>query len=179
MSTVLHSNPGFADVVRKAPASARRSRAREDPGVPTIEAVRSFLADEHGLAVVSTVQSDRRVSSSVVNCGVHAHPVTGEECIALVSGGTAARLGHIRAGSQVTVVVRRGWRWVGVSGPAELIGPDDETEGIDAEGLRLLLRSIFQAAGGTHEDYDEYDRAMTAERRVAVFVRPDRVLGTG
>ena len=70
--------------------------------------VRSFLADEHGLAVVSTVQADGRVLSSVVNCGVLAHPVTGVECVALVSGGTAARLGHVRAGSQVTITVRRG-----------------------------------------------------------------------
>lgn len=147
--------------------------------MPNLDDVRSSLADEHGLAVVSTVQTDGRVLSSVVNCGVHTHPGTGDECVALVSAGSAARLGHIRAGSQVTVVVRRGWRWVGVTGPAELIGPDDMVDGVDAEGVRQLLRSVFQAAGGTHDDYDEYDRVMAAERRTAVFVRPDRVLGNG
>ena len=41
--------------------------------------VRDFLADEHGLAVVSTTQADGRVLSSVVNCGVIAHPLTGED----------------------------------------------------------------------------------------------------
>jgi len=145
--------------------------------MPNLDDVRSSLADEHGLAVVSTVQTDGRVLSSVVNCGVHTNPVTGDECVALVSAGSAARMGHIRAGSQVTVVVRRGWRWVGVTGPADLVGPDDMVDGVDAEGVRQLLRSVFRAAGGTHDDYDEYDRVMAAERRTAVFVRPDRVLG--
>jgi len=141
--------------------------------------VRSFLADEHGLAVVSTVQADGRVLSSVVNCGVLAHPVTGVECVALVSGGTAARLGHVRAGSQVTITVRRGWRWVGVTGPASLIGPDDPADRVDDEGLRLLLRSVFQAAGGAHDDFDVYDKVMAAERRAAVFVTPARIVGNG
>ena len=141
--------------------------------------LRSVLADEHGLAVVSTVQADGRVLSSVVNCGVHAHPVTGVECVALVSGGTAARLGHVRAGSQVTITVRRGWRWVGITGPASLIGPDDPAEGVDTAALQQLLRSVFQAAGGGHDDYDDYDRVMAAERRAAVFVTPARILGNG
>lgn len=145
--------------------------------MPDLDDVRSFLADDHGLAVVSTVQADGRVLSSVVNCGVHAHPTTGDDCLALVSAGSAARLGHIRAGSQVTVVARRGWQWVGVTGSADLVGPDDSADGVDTDGRRLLLRSVFQAAGGTHDDYDEYDKVMAAERRTAVFVSPDRILG--
>ena len=45
---------------------------------------------------------------------------------------------------------RSGWQWVGVSGPAELAGPDDPYPDLDAEGLRLLLRDIYTAAGGQH-----------------------------
>ena len=40
------------------------------------------------------------------------------------------------------------------------------------------LREIFTAAGGTHEDWDEYDRVMLAERRTAVLVTPTRVYGS-
>lgn len=145
--------------------------------MPDLEDVRSFLADDYGLAVISTVQADGRVLSSIANCGIHAHPVTGADCVALVSMGDAARLGHVRRGSQVTVAVCRGWRWVGITGPAGLVGPDDMVDGIDAEGVRLLLRSVFQAASGDHDDYDEYDRVMAAERRTAVFVTPDRIIG--
>ncbi len=145
--------------------------------MPDMNDVRDHLADEHGLAVVSTTQADGRVLSSVVNCGVMDHPLGGGPTVALVSRGDAARLGHIRRGSQVTIAVRRGWQWVGVTGPATLIGPDDPADVVDAERLRLLLREVFQAAGGTHDDYDEYDRVMAEERRTCVFVSPDRILG--
>ena len=145
--------------------------------VTDIEVVRAFLAKENGLATISTTQADGRVLSSVANCGVIDHPITGAPCVALVSQGGAARLSHVRRGSQVTIAIRRGWTWRSVTGPADLIGPDDLPDGIDAEALRLLLREVFQAAGGTHDDFDEYDRVMANEGRVAVLVAPDRVLG--
>ena len=58
---------------------------------------------------------------------------------------------------------------------AQLIGPDDPHDGVDSERLRLLLREIFTAAGGTHDDWDAYDRVMREERRTAVLVTPTRV----
>ena len=59
--------------------------------------------------------------------------------------GRAARVGHIRRGSQVTVLVRRDWKWISVTGPADLIGPDDLRDGVDHEAVRLLLRDVFRA----------------------------------
>ena len=147
--------------------------------MPTIEDVKDKLALETGLAVISTAQADGRVLSSVANCGVVDHPITGAPSVAMVSAGGAARLGHIRRGSEVTITIRRGWTWVSVTGPADIIGPDELPEGIDANALRLLLRDIFRAAGGTHDDYDEYDRVLAEERRAAVIVTPSRILGNG
>jgi hypothetical protein len=72
-------------------------------------------------------------------------------------------------------VIRAGWEWVAVEGPVQLVGPDDPAAGIDAEGLRLLLRQVFTAAGGTHDDWDTYDKVMADERRTAVLVTPERV----
>jgi hypothetical protein len=60
-------------------------------------------------------------------------------------------------------------------GRAHLIGPDDPHSEVDAERLRQLLREIFQAAGGTHDDWDTHDRTMRDERRTAVLVDPTRV----
>ena len=145
--------------------------------MPDLNDVRSFLAEETGLATVSTTQADGRVLSSVVNCGVFDHPVTGEACVALVSRGAAARVGHVRRGSEVTVAARRGWSWVGVTGPADLIGPDDVPSSMDANAVRVLLRDIYSAAGGIHDDWDEYDRVMTEDGRLAVLVSPQRILG--
>ncbi len=145
--------------------------------MPSLETVRSFLAEETGLAVVSTVRADGSVLSSVVNCGVIDHPVSGEPRVALVSMGSAARLGHIRRGSPVTATARRGWKWVSVTGPAELIGPADNANDLDSDRIRILLRDIFTAAGGTHDDWDEYDRAMRDEGRTAVLIQPNQILG--
>ena len=142
-----------------------------------LDDVRDFLADEHGLAVVSTTQADGRVLSSVVNCGVTTHPVTGEATVALVSRGGAARLAHVRRGSEVTVAAQRSWRWVAVTGPCDLIGPDDPADGIEGDRLRLLLREVFHAAGGTHDDWDEYDRVMAEDRRCCMFIDPGRIIG--
>jgi hypothetical protein len=36
------------------------------------------------------------------------------------------------------------------------------------------LRSIFEAAGGTHDDWDTFDRVMAEERRTAVLITPQR-----
>jgi hypothetical protein len=62
-----------------------------------------------------------------------------------------------------------------VDGDSELAGPDDT----DPEALRLLLRAVFRSAGGTHDDWDTYDRVMREEGRVAVLVTPRKVYGNG
>jgi hypothetical protein len=72
-------------------------------------------------------------------------------------------------------VFRAGWEWAAVEGPVDLAGPDDPLDGFDAERVPQLLRDVFTAAGGSHEDWDEYDRVMAQERRLAVLVHPERV----
>ncbi|HSH60090.1 MAG TPA: pyridoxamine 5'-phosphate oxidase family protein [Acidimicrobiales bacterium] len=132
---------------------------------------------DHGLVVVSTARDDGSVQSSVVNAGVIDHRVTKQGVVAFVSGGSSRRLTNLRARPWATVVIRAGWQWAAVEGAVELAGPDDPLEGIDGEGLRLLLRNIFAAAGGTHDDWDKYDRVMSSERRVAVLVHAERTYG--
>ena len=134
---------------------------------------------DHGLCVVSTLRPDGTIQSSVVNAGVLPHPVTGAQVVGLVSRGDAHRVANLRARPRVSAVIRAGWEWAGVEGPAELAGPDDPMPGVDAERLRLLLREIFTAAGGTHDDFGSYDRVMAEERRVAVLVIPARISPRG
>ena len=144
-----------------------------------LEAFAGLVPLDHGLVVVSTARPDGTIQSSVVNAGVLDHPLTGRPVVGLVSGGSSKRLTNLRERPRATVVIRAGWRWAGVEGPVDLAGPDDPLGDIDAERLRLLLREIFTAAGGTHDDWDEYDRVMAAERRVAVLVTPERTYGSG
>ena len=79
------------------------------------------------------------------------------------------------ARTRATLLWRAGWAWATVEGTAELCGPDDPVAGIGDDGRRLLLREVFEAAGGKHEDFAEYDRVMVAEGRVAVLVTPTRI----
>ena len=140
-----------------------------------IEDFRKLVPGDHGLVVVSVTRADGTISSSVVNAGVLPHPVTGETVVGLVARGGTKKLANWRERPYANVVIRVGWQWAAAEGRVDLIGPDDPEPGIDAERLRLLLREIFTAAGGTHEDFDTYDRVMREERRTAVFVHPERV----
>jgi PPOX class probable F420-dependent enzyme len=142
--------------------------------VSGLENFARLIAGDHGLCVISTLRPDGTIQSSVVNAGVLPHPVTGAQVVGLVSRGDSRRLSYLRARPRATVLVRAGWQWASAEGPVELAGPDDPMPGVDAERLRLLLREIFTAAGGTHEDWTAYDRAMATERRVAVLVTPER-----
>jgi PPOX class probable F420-dependent enzyme len=143
----------------------------------TLEEAGALGQDESGLAVISTLRADGTIQSSLVNAGVFAHPRTGELTLAFVTYGKV-KLANLRARPQLTATFRSGWRWASVEGTAQLAGPDDPQPWLDAESLRLLLRGVFTAAGGTHEDWDEYDRVMLADRRTAVLVAPTRVYGS-
>ena len=145
----------------------------------TMDDVRRFAAADQGLAIVSFGRPDRSVHSSLVNAGVMDHPVTGERVVALVVRGNTVKLRHWRHTRRATIVFRSGWSWVGVEGATTIIGPDDPYEAFDPSAVPHLLRDVFTAAGGTHEDWDEYDRVMAAERRAAVFVHPTRITGVG
>jgi PPOX class probable F420-dependent enzyme len=134
-----------------------------------------LIPADHGLCVVSTLRADGTIQSSVVNAGVLEHPGTGQPVVGLVAQGGSRKLANLRARPRVTIVARGGWQWTAVEGPAEIVGPDDPREGVDPEGLRLLLRTVFMAAGGSHEDFDEYDKVMAHERRAAVLITPERV----
>ena len=140
----------------------------------TLDEVMELAGREQFLAVVATLRADSTIQASLVNSGVLDHPLTGEPVLAFVTYG-AAKLGNLRARPQVTVTFRSAWAWATIEGNAELIGPDDPHEQIDAERLRLLLREIFIAAGGQHDDWDAYDRTIAEQGRTAVLVPATRI----
>ena len=142
----------------------------------TLDEVLELARREQYLAVVATLRADGTVQQSLVNAGVLEHPVTGERVLAFVTYGPA-KIRNLRQRPAVSATFRSGWAWAAVEGDAELIGPDDPHPAVDAERLRLLLREIFVAAGGTHDDWPAYDAAMLEQRRLAVLVRPTRIYG--
>lgn len=140
----------------------------------TVEDAVALAEQDNGLAVVSTLRPSGTIQSSVVNVGLLAHPVSGDRVLGFVTYGKA-KLGNLRARPQVTTTFRQGWQWATVEGTADIAGPDDPQSWLDDERLRTLRREVFVAAGGTHDDWDEYDRVMDEQRRAVVLVRIDRV----
>jgi PPOX class probable F420-dependent enzyme len=140
----------------------------------TLDDFAGIAQAEHGLVVVSTRRADNSIQASLVNAGVLPHPLTRVSTLGFVTYGKV-KVVNLRARPVLAVTARSGWNWATVEGVARLIGPDDPVGGFDAERLRLLLREVFSAAGGMHDDWDEYDRVMAEQRRVAVFVEPARI----
>jgi PPOX class probable F420-dependent enzyme len=140
----------------------------------TLAELASLAATERGLVVVSTARADNTIQASLVNAGMLPHPLDGHGVLAFVTYGRV-KLANLRARPQVTVTARSGWAWASVEGAAVIVGPDDPLPGMDGERLRLLLREVFVAAGGSHGDWDEYDRVMAEQRRAVVLVEPTRI----
>jgi PPOX class probable F420-dependent enzyme len=138
----------------------------------TLDEAVALAQDERGLAVVATLRADQTIQASLVNVGLLPHPASQEPVLGFASYGRV-KLANLRERPQLAVTFRSGWQWATVEGRAELAGPDDPQPWL--EHLPRLLREIFQAAGGTHDDWDEYDRVMAEQRRTAVLVRPTRV----
>jgi PPOX class probable F420-dependent enzyme len=148
---------------------------REARVVASIEYARDLAARDQGLAVVVTQRPDGSHQTSIANAGVLPHPLTGDAVVGLVVRGDTRKHENLRRRPRATIVFRAGWEWVAVEGRVDLAGPDDALSGFDAGRVPRLLRDVFSAAGGTHEDWDEYDRVMANERRLAVLVHPERV----
>ena len=139
----------------------------------------ALVGRDQGLCVVSTLRAAGTIQSSVVNAGVLKHPVTGAPVVGFTTRGGSAKLANLRARPRATIVVRAGWDWAAVEGPVELAGPADPLPGVDAESLRVLLRDVFTAAGGTHDDWPTYDRVMAEEGRAVVMIAPEHVYSNG
>jgi PPOX class probable F420-dependent enzyme len=133
-----------------------------------------LAAQDRHLGVLITTGDDGAPQVSVVNCGIVDDPTTGWPRVALVAR-PGAKTRNLRRRPTATLVVRAGWEWIAVSGATTTIGPGDIAQHqIAPSEFTRLLRDIFHAAGGQHDDLTVYDAVMASERRCAVLIRPDR-----
>ena len=129
-----------------------------------------FLETQHH-GVVTTTRRSGAAQMSILLCGPY------QGTVAFVVRGDTAKLANLRREPQCSVLtVKPNWSgYAVVEGAATVHGWDDT----DPERLRLMLRDVFTAAGGQHDDWEEFDRVMKAERRAVVMVQPERVYGVG
>jgi len=141
-----------------------------------LDAVAAVAQAGDYFAVVSSTRPDGAVHSSVVKAGVLPDPVTGTPSVGIVFLGGAAKLRYLREHSRAAVTFLQGGRWAAVEGPVTMYGPDDDATSVD---VLQTIRAVYVAAGGSHDDWAEFDRVMTDDRRCAVFVHAQRITGTG
>ena len=147
--------------------------------MPTLHEAAELASGDSGLAVVSTLRADHTIQASLINAGVLPHPATRRPVLGFVTYGRV-KLTNLRARPQLAVTFRKGWQWATVEGTAQLAGPDDTQDWLHGpDQLRLLLREVFTACGGTHDDWNEYDRVMAEQRRTAVLMTPTRIYSNG
>jgi hypothetical protein len=139
-----------------------------------LDYVKRLAEGDHYLAVLTTARSDGTVHASVVSAGIIDDPVDGSPSVGLVAIGSSRKLPLLRENGAATIVFKDGYQWAAVSGPARLIGPEDGLE----HGFRVLdtIRAVYQAAGGQHEDWAEFDRVMAEDRRCAVFIKAEKIV---
>ena len=127
-----------------------------------------FLEQEHS-AVVTTIGRSGLPQATIVRAGPY------EGTMAFVVRGGTVKLANLKRDDRCTVLVAKpDWtRYATVEGRAATHRQDNTGE----EELRLLLRRVFSAAGGTHSDWEEFDRVMREEARAVVLVTPERVYG--
>ena len=103
----------------------------------------------------------------------------GEAVIGPVVGGSSRELVHLRGRGRAAATFPIGWRWVTVEGPVRIAGPDNQLEGVSPPQRSGPVRAVFRSASGSHDDWDQFDRVMAAERRTAVVITRARVITSG
>jgi PPOX class probable F420-dependent enzyme len=123
------------------------------------------------VGVLATIKRDGRPQLS--NVGHHLDPATLTIRVSITDG--RAKTANLRRDPRASFHVSSpdGWSYAVVEGIAELspvaTAPDDTT----VEELIVLYRDIQ----GEHPDWDDYRRAMVADRRLVLRLPIDRVYG--
>jgi PPOX class probable F420-dependent enzyme len=126
------------------------------------DAQRAFLQDNPFVGTVTTLRDDGSPHSTVVWIDAT------DDAVLFNSPGSGAKVRHLRADPRISVVVidpAEMYRWVGVTGTAEIV-----EEGAD-EHIDRLAKKYLGA--------DTYPFRMPGEQRVTVRITPTHVEGIG
>ena len=128
------------------------------------------LAAGQRLGVLTTLKRDGRPQLSNIS-----HAVGDDGVIRISVTADRAKTANARRDPRVSLYVGRGdgWAYVVLEGRAELTpvatAPDDAT-------VEELVATYRQLAG-EHPDWDDYRRAMVADRRLVLRLHPERAYG--
>jgi PPOX class probable F420-dependent enzyme len=130
----------------------------------------SFVTERHW-GVFATIKTDGRPHLSNVG-----YAYDSETQLFRVSvTDSRAKTRNLRRDPRVTLHVssKDFWTWVAVEGTAELtpVAADPHDATVDE------LITYYRGTAGEHPNWDEYRKAMVADRRLVVRFRPERTYG--
>src|SRR3954463_2057015 len=157
------------------PASAAGAAQAARPGKVTPMTVPdsrmlAFVADSRW-GVLATIKRDGRPQLSNVGYAYDA----GTQLIRVSVTDDRAKTRNLRADPRVALHVtsKDFWTWVVVEGIAELMPVASDPHDATVEELV----AYYRGAVGEHPNWDEYRRAMVAERRLVVRFHPEHAYG--
>lgn len=119
-----------------------------------------FLRANHRSVLITTRSGGEPAPSPVV------HGVDGSGRVVISSRQTAYKVRNLRRDDRaVLCAFTDGFfgAWVTVSGPARIVDLPEAMPG---------LEDLYRQVAGEHPDWDEFRRAMEAERRVIISIEP-------
>ena len=101
--------------------------------------------------------------------------LSGEGCFQISVTDTRAKTRNLRRDSRVSLYVPGDtfWEWVVIEGSAELTAVAASPGDATVEELIAYYRQL----AGEHPDWEDYRRAMVADKRMIIRVRPERAYG--
>ncbi len=134
------------------------------------DVTRDFL-EKNGMGVLTTFRRNGGAQMSVVTCGLY------QGTMAFTAEGHRAKVLNLKRNNRCSLLIsqRDWWGYLVLEGEARIL--DNNTT--RPEKLRLALRDIYKAAARKdHPDWEEYDEAMTRERRVGIIIVPQKTYGS-
>ncbi|MCH8222629.1 MAG: TIGR03618 family F420-dependent PPOX class oxidoreductase [Chloroflexi bacterium] len=133
--------------------------------------IQQFVAD-NPQGVLTTYRRNGKAQMSIVTVRPH------RDAIGISITETRAKFHNLARNPACSLLISTVDWWSGfivVDGNAELI----HSGNTESETLRLARREIYSATTRRRStDWDEYDKLVDDDKRVAVILRPDHVYGT-
>ncbi|MFF5262754.1 PPOX class F420-dependent oxidoreductase [Actinomadura viridis] len=135
------------------------------------EAVLTALLSERDQGVLATLKRDGRPQLSTINY----HFDEPRRLIRISITDDRAKARNLRRDPRASLHVSSpdGWAWTVAEGDAEL----SEVAADPGDAAVEELIEVYRAIQGEHPDWDDYRRAMVADRRVVLRLHVRRVYG--
>ncbi|WP_067480684.1 PPOX class F420-dependent oxidoreductase [Actinomadura hibisca] len=136
------------------------------------DAALTKLVQDRNLGVLATLKKDGRPQLSNIN--YHYDPERRLIRVSITDDRAKARNLRRDPRASLHVSAPDGWSWAVAEGTAELVGPAADEHDATVEELIDLYRAV---RGEEHPDWDDYRRAMVADKRVALHLHVERLYG--